>query len=154
MQSKDDADLRFLKQIGVDALDIELIMVKGYRETGTITRPALRELMSRFDAAGLKIERANALGDYMLNAHLARPEGNREIENLKRIGEILAEAESRSTGSSVARRRSMSSVPATAGPARAGAGAMATRRLTSRRPRHPSRSPSTPSRPTSSGRGS
>ena len=93
MRSQDDADLRFLKQIGVDALDIELVMVKGYRETGTITRPALRELMGRFEAVGLRIERANALGDYILNAHLDRPEGRREIDNLKRIGEILAEAE-------------------------------------------------------------
>jgi mannonate dehydratase len=93
MHSQDDTDLRFLKQIGVDGLDIELVMVKGYRETGTITRPALRELMSRFDAVGLKIERANALGDYIVNAHLDRPEGRREIDNLKRIGEVLAEAE-------------------------------------------------------------
>jgi hypothetical protein len=77
MRSQDDADLRFLKQIGVDALDIELVMVKGYRETGTITRPALRELMGRFEAVGLRIERANALGDYILNAHLDRPEGRR-----------------------------------------------------------------------------
>ncbi len=93
MRSQDDADLRFLKQIGVDALDIELVMVKGYQETGTITRPALRELMDRFDAVGLRIERANALGNYLVNAHLDRPEGRREIDNLKRIGEVLAEAE-------------------------------------------------------------
>jgi mannonate dehydratase len=93
LRSPDDADLRFLKQIGVDALDIELVMVKGYRETGAITRSALRELMDRFDAVGLRIERANALGDFILNAHLARPQGRREIDNLKQIGEVLAEAE-------------------------------------------------------------
>src|SRR5256714_12755217 len=66
LRSRDDEDLRFLKQIGVDALDVELVMVKGYRETGAITRPALRELIDRFDAVGLRIERANALGDYIL----------------------------------------------------------------------------------------
>ncbi|MGE3819255.1 MAG: mannonate dehydratase [Isosphaeraceae bacterium] len=92
MRSPDDADLRFLKQIGVDALDIELVMVKGYQETGSITRAALRELTSRFEAAGLRIERANAMGDMILNAHLDRPEGRREIDDLKRIGEVLAEA--------------------------------------------------------------
>ena len=29
LRSPNDGDLRFLKQIGVDALDIELVMVKG-----------------------------------------------------------------------------------------------------------------------------
>src|SRR5262249_13214836 len=52
-----------------------------------------RELMDRFDAVGLRIERANALGDFILNAHLDRPEGRREIDNLKRIGDVLAEAQ-------------------------------------------------------------
>jgi mannonate dehydratase len=93
LRSADDNDLRFLKQIGVDAMDVELVMVKGYRETGRITAPALRELVTRFDAVGLRIERANALGDFILNAHLARPEGQREIDNLKRIGEVLSAAE-------------------------------------------------------------
>jgi mannonate dehydratase len=93
LQSQDDNDLRFLKQIGVDHVDIELIMVKGYRETGCITKAALHDLMSRFDAAGLRIERANALNSLILNAHLGRPEGQLEIDNLKRIGELLAEAE-------------------------------------------------------------
>jgi mannonate dehydratase len=93
LRSADDNDLRFLKQIGVDAVDVELVMVKGYRETGRITAPALRELMNRLDAAGLRIERANALGDFILNAHLDRPEGQREIDNLKQIGEVLGAAE-------------------------------------------------------------
>jgi mannonate dehydratase len=68
-------------------------MVQGYRETGTMTREALRELVDRFAGVGLKIERANALGPYILNAHLGRPEGQHEIDNLKRIGELLADAE-------------------------------------------------------------
>jgi mannonate dehydratase len=93
LQSQNDDDLRFLKQIGVDWVDIELVMVKGYRETGGITKAALGELIARFEAVGLHIERANALGEYILNAHLGRPEGEREIDNLKRIGELLAEAE-------------------------------------------------------------
>src|SRR4051812_34489573 len=50
LRSANDADLRFLKQIGVDALDIELVMVQGYRETGSITGQALRELTDRFGA--------------------------------------------------------------------------------------------------------
>jgi mannonate dehydratase len=93
LRSPNDGDLRFLKQIGVDALDIELVMVKGYQEAGSITKQALRELTDRVGAVGLRIERANALGDHILNAHLDRPEGRREIDNLKRIGEVLSEAE-------------------------------------------------------------
>ena len=93
LHSENDNDLRFLKQIGVDYVDIELIMVKGYQETGSITKAALHELIARFDAVGLRIERANALSPYILNAHLGRPEGQREIDNLKRTGELLAEAE-------------------------------------------------------------
>ena len=31
--------------------------------------------------------------DDILNAHLDRPDGQREIDNLKRIGEVLSEAE-------------------------------------------------------------
>lgn len=93
LQSESDDDLRFLKQIGVDYVDIELIMVKGYQETGSITKDALLELITRFDAVGLKIERANALGPFILNAHLGRPDGQKEIDNLKHIGELLAAAE-------------------------------------------------------------
>jgi hypothetical protein len=68
-------------------------MVQGYRESGTITKVALRELIDRFEAAGLQIERANALGPYIVNAHLGLPEGQREIDNLKHIGELLVDAE-------------------------------------------------------------
>jgi D-mannonate dehydratase len=93
LQSENDNDLRFLKQIGVDYVDIELSMVQGYRETGSVTKEALHELITRFDAVGLRIERANALGPQILNAHLGRPEGQREIDQLKRIGELLCEAE-------------------------------------------------------------
>jgi mannonate dehydratase len=92
LRSVDDTDLRFLKQIGVDAVDIELVMVKGYRETGRITKADFQELITRFEAVGLRIERANAVGDFILNAHLARPEGQREIDNLKQIGEVLSAA--------------------------------------------------------------
>jgi mannonate dehydratase len=93
LRSENDNDLRFLKQIGVDSVDIELSMVQGYQETGRITKAALDELVTRFDAVGLRIERANAINALILNAHLGRPEGQREIDNLKRIGELLAGAE-------------------------------------------------------------
>lgn len=93
LESEHDDHLKFLAQIGVDAVDIELIMVPGYAETGRFTRDALRKLKDRFAAVGLKIERANALGPYSLSAHLGRPEGKQEIDNICRNAEILVAEE-------------------------------------------------------------
>src|SRR5262249_30230791 len=93
LKSDHDNDLRFLKQIGVDYVDITLDMVKGYAETGCFTKAALQEFLDRLAAVGLRVERANSLGPYYLNAHLGRADGQREIDNLKKIGELLAQAE-------------------------------------------------------------
>jgi mannonate dehydratase len=92
LHSKNDDDLKFFKQIGVDWVDIELTLIKGYAEQGVFAKADLQAFIDRLDGSGLRIERANALGPYCLNAHLNRPEGQREIDNLKRIGELLAEA--------------------------------------------------------------
>lgn len=91
--SKNDDDLKFFKQIGVDCVDIELRLIKGYAEQGVFTKADLQAFIDRLDACGLKIERANSLGPMCLNAHLNRPEGQQEIDNLKRIGELLADAQ-------------------------------------------------------------
>jgi mannonate dehydratase len=93
LRSENDDDLRFLKQIGVDYVDITMDLVEGYDETGFVTKDALRRFLDRLDAVGLKIERANTSGSNYLNAHINRPGGQPEIDNLKRIGERLAEAE-------------------------------------------------------------
>lgn len=91
LHSENDHDLRFLKQVGVDYVDITLDMVKGYRETGCFERADLCELVERLDAVGLKIERANSLFPQYKDAHLGRPEGERQIENLCKIAEMLGE---------------------------------------------------------------
>jgi len=93
LKSPQDNDLRFFKQIGVDYADIELSLIRGYAENGIFTPDDLRAFINRLDSAGLKIERANALGPHSLNAYLHRPEGQQEIDKLKRIGEMLAAAE-------------------------------------------------------------
>jgi mannonate dehydratase len=93
LHSKNDDDLKFFRQIGVDHVDIELSLIKGYKERGIFTKPDMQVLIDRLGAVGLRIERANALGSYALNALLNRPEGQKEIGNLKRIGEMLAEAQ-------------------------------------------------------------
>ena len=54
LENGGDDDFRFLKQIGVDYVDIELGMVAGYDETGCFTREALAALVERFAAAGLR----------------------------------------------------------------------------------------------------
>ena len=93
MKSENDNDLRFLKQIGVDYVDITLDLIDGYSEHGEFTRRELERLIKRFDNVGLKIERANSRGRYYLNAHLARPEGQKEIDKLKRMAELLVDSE-------------------------------------------------------------
>ena len=93
LNSKNDEDLKFFKQIGVDHVDIELVLLKGYKESGLFAKADLRAFIDRLGAVGLRIERANALGPYALNALLNRPEGQKEIDNLKRIGEMLADAQ-------------------------------------------------------------
>lgn len=93
LHSKDDEDLRFFKQIGVDYVDIELRLIPGYEEHGVFPKAAFREFVDRLDDVGLKIERANSLGGQYLNAHMHRPEGAKEMDNLKRVAEIVADAE-------------------------------------------------------------
>ena len=75
LNSKNDEDLKFFKQIGVDHVDIELVLIKGYKENGIFAKADLRAFIDRLGAVGLRIERANALGPYALNALLNRPEG-------------------------------------------------------------------------------
>ena len=91
LNSTNDDDLRYLKQIGVDSVDVTMGIIDGYDGTGSVTRDDFRRFVDRIGDLGLKIERANSLGGYYLNAFLDRPEGQREIDNLKRIGEILVE---------------------------------------------------------------
>jgi mannonate dehydratase len=98
LNSKQDDDLKFFKQIGVDHVDIELVLIKGYKESGLFTKADLQAFIDRLAAAGLRIERANALAPYALNALLNRPEGQKEIDNLKRIGAMLADAQIRVFG--------------------------------------------------------
>ena len=53
LENGGDDDFRFLKQIGVDYVDIELGMVAGYDETGCFTREALAALVERFSRGRL-----------------------------------------------------------------------------------------------------
>lgn len=85
-------DLKFLKQIGIDYVDIILDMVPGYDEAGgRASRTGLRQVIEKLDAAELKIERANTAGGDYLNAYLGKPEGDREIENIEVNADLCGE---------------------------------------------------------------
>lgn len=86
-------DLSFIKQIGVDYVDIVLDMVPGFDEAGgRASKEGLSEVMETLDKAGLEIERANTSGPDYINAFLGREGGDREIENLQVNAEICGEA--------------------------------------------------------------
>lgn len=86
-----DDYLRFLKQIGVDCIDIELGMVTGYDETGCFTRQALRDVVERFAAFGLEIERANATNSHHLDALIGGPNAAEQRDHLCTMAELLSE---------------------------------------------------------------
>src|SRR5688500_16926834 len=55
LASKNDDDLKLFKQLGVDWVDIELKLIKGYAEHGVFTKADLQAFIERLDACGLKI---------------------------------------------------------------------------------------------------
>ena len=93
LASGGDDYLRFLRQIGVDCIDIELGMAPGYDETGCFTREALHALVQRFAAFGLRIERANALNSKHLDALIGGPDAARQRDSLCAMAEMLGEVD-------------------------------------------------------------
>ena len=91
LDNRGDDYLRFLQQIGVDCIDIELGLVAGYNETGCFTRAALHDLVRRFEAAGLRVERANAINSQHLDALTGGPDAARQRDNLCTMAELLGE---------------------------------------------------------------
>ncbi len=88
-----DDYLRFLQQIGVDCIDIELGLVAGYHETGCFTREALYALVARFAKAGMRIERANAINSYHQDALIGGPNAAQQRDHLCTMAELLAEVD-------------------------------------------------------------
>ncbi|MBI2965816.1 MAG: mannonate dehydratase [Chloroflexi bacterium] len=85
-------DLKFLKQIGIDYLDITLDMVDGYRENnGRVDRSSLQKVVDTLDSYGFKIERANFLNSELHPVYMGLPESDRVIENAARTAEIVGE---------------------------------------------------------------
>ena len=85
-------DLRFLRQVGVEYLDINFDMVEGYRESeGRIERTALRRLIERLGDLDLKIERANFLSAEIRPLYLGDPKTDRIIDNACHTAQMLGE---------------------------------------------------------------
>ena len=90
-ESEDDRDLHFLKQIGVDHVDISLNLIKGYETTGTFEKSDLTQLVDRLDGAGLKIERVTARGRAVIEDPGEVIDVNEEIDKLCRVTEMVGE---------------------------------------------------------------
>lgn len=75
-------DLRFLKQLGVDVVDITMDLIPGYNETGRLGRDGLQRACELLDAAGLRIERINSTGDRTRDTFLGLPGTDQELDNL------------------------------------------------------------------------
>ena len=85
-------DLKFLKQIGVDCVDITLDICPGYKEAGgRANREGLEQVVEAIDQAGLKIERANTFNRDYFRTFLGQPGSEQETDNLIRNAELCGE---------------------------------------------------------------
>ena len=85
-------DLRFLKQIGVDCVDITLDISPGYSESGgRANRAGLEKVVETINKAGLKIERANTSNRDYIKTFLGRPGSEQELDNLIANTELCGE---------------------------------------------------------------
>ncbi len=85
-------DLAFLKQIGVDCVDITLNICPGYSEAGgRANRAGLEQVVEAIDKAGLKIERANTANSDCIKTFLGQPGSEEEIDNLIVNAELCGE---------------------------------------------------------------
>ncbi len=91
-ESEGDQDLHFLKQVGVDYVDVSLNLVEGYEETGTFKNSDLARLVDRLDRAGLKIERVTARGKALFQNKNSLIEVKEEIDKLCRVTEMVGQA--------------------------------------------------------------
>ncbi|MCH7735528.1 MAG: mannonate dehydratase [Chloroflexi bacterium] len=86
-------DLRFLKQIGVDYVDITLDMVEGYRQSGgRIDRAGVDKVVEQLGEYGLEIERANFLSAELLPVYLGSDDSDRIIDNAAHSADVIGEA--------------------------------------------------------------
>ena len=85
-------DLRFLKQIGVDCVDITMDLVPGFRDSGARLSPqGIEQCLETIEGAGLKIERINSLHKETINTFLGREGSEAELDALAHNVELCSE---------------------------------------------------------------
>lgn len=75
-------DLRFLKQVGVDVVDITMSLIPGYNDTGRLGREGLERAVNLLAAADLRIERINSTGDATQRTFLGQDGAEEELDKL------------------------------------------------------------------------
>lgn len=89
-ESEGDQDLHYLKQIGIDHVDVSLNLIEGYEQTGIFEPEGLNRLVERLGKAGLKIERVTARGRVSRDDTV---DVNKEIDKVCRVTEMVGEAD-------------------------------------------------------------
>ena len=85
-------DLAFIKQIGVDHVDITLDICPGYAKSGgRANRDGLRQVVAKLTEQGLQVERANTLNRDYIKTFLGQQGSEKEIENLIINAELCGE---------------------------------------------------------------
>ena len=84
-------DLRFLKQVGVDVVDITMSLIPGYEESGRLSREGLGRAVELLAAADLRIERINSTGDQTRKTFLGLEGWEEELDNLAHNTELCGE---------------------------------------------------------------
>ena len=85
-------DLAFLKQIGVDVVDITMDICPGYNEAGgRAIRDGLTQVAEAIDKAGLKVERANTLNSHFQTVFLGQEGADYELESAQINAELCGE---------------------------------------------------------------
>ena len=84
-------DLRFLRQVGVDVVDITMSLIPGYDETGRLSRDGVEHAVSRLADAELRIERINSTGDATRCTFLGLPGSAEELDNLAHNAQICVD---------------------------------------------------------------
>ena len=85
-------DLRFLKQIGVDVVDITMDFIPGFLEAGMrLSREGLQQAVDAIGEAGLRIERINSLNSQTIDTFLGREGTERELDNVAHNTELIGE---------------------------------------------------------------
>jgi mannonate dehydratase len=91
-ESDGDEDLYYLKQIGIDHIDVSLDLIDGYEQTGLFERSDIEALVDRLDKIGLKIERITARGRVVSDESGNDFDLNKEIDNYCHMTELVGKA--------------------------------------------------------------